>query len=442
MTAQKITNAGGVVDGRGAAGADVPVLPITYPLDAADGSVWTSDADGNGSWQPNAGGGTVTSVTAADTSIVVSGTDTIAPQIATGTLDVIATQHPPAAPVPMNSQKLTGLANGSASGDSVAYGQLGSAAFQSSSAFDAAGAAITAQSNAEAASVPASVMTALGDGLYGGVSGAAARLAGNTSATRKFWTSQGTGSAAQAPTLSALQAGDIPQLADYAPTGLTGATTASRYVGATAGGPPTSGTFSTLDWAMDPNGFVWICTSGGSQGTWVMAAGNVPWLPADDGFAAAAFDPAIAPSNGGPAAGVLGITRIAIRYPMTVSNVWVYLASAGSGASTGSFVGLYSGSGTTLTKLQGSSDIGADLQADGYRSCPLSAPVSLTPGYVWAAILINLATMPSLFRVANAGFAGSGPARGTSSGTGQTSLPASITGIGSAGFVFYWFGLS
>ena len=99
------------------------------------------------------GSGTVTSVTAADTSIVVSGTDTVAPEIATATLDVIATQHPPAASVPMNSQKLTGLASGSASGDSVAYGQLGSAAFQATSAFDAAGAAATAQSNAESASL-------------------------------------------------------------------------------------------------------------------------------------------------------------------------------------------------------------------------------------------------------------------------------------------------
>ena len=61
--------------------------------------------------------------TAADTSIVVTTTGG-ATTIATGTLDVIATDHPPAASVPMNSHKFTGLANGSASGDSAAYGQL------------------------------------------------------------------------------------------------------------------------------------------------------------------------------------------------------------------------------------------------------------------------------------------------------------------------------
>jgi hypothetical protein len=75
---------------------------------------------------PTAGGGsgTVTSVTAADASIMVSGTDTVAPTLATGTLDVVAMQHPPAGSVPMNSQKFTGLANGSSATDSAAFGQI------------------------------------------------------------------------------------------------------------------------------------------------------------------------------------------------------------------------------------------------------------------------------------------------------------------------------
>ena len=96
------------------------------------------------------GGGVVDSVTAADASIVVGGT-TANPTVRTGTLDVIATQHPPAASVPMNSHKLTGLANGSAATDSVAYGQLGTAAFQATSAFDAAGTSAAETTRAEAA---------------------------------------------------------------------------------------------------------------------------------------------------------------------------------------------------------------------------------------------------------------------------------------------------
>ena len=68
--------------------------------------------------------GLVTSVAATDTSVVVTNGSTNSPTVATATLDVIAAQHPPAASVAMNSQKLTSLANGSASGDSVPLSQV------------------------------------------------------------------------------------------------------------------------------------------------------------------------------------------------------------------------------------------------------------------------------------------------------------------------------
>jgi hypothetical protein len=78
---------------------------------------------GDGTWVAPAGSGTVTSVTAADASIVAAGSGS-APTLATATLDVIATLHAPAAAVPMNGQKLTGLANGTAYTDAAAFGQL------------------------------------------------------------------------------------------------------------------------------------------------------------------------------------------------------------------------------------------------------------------------------------------------------------------------------
>lgn len=53
-------------------------------------------------------------------------------------------------------------------------------------------------------------MTTVGDIIYGGTSGAATRLAGNTTTTKQFYQSTGTGSAATAPTLGALVSGDIP----------------------------------------------------------------------------------------------------------------------------------------------------------------------------------------------------------------------------------------
>jgi hypothetical protein len=59
----------------------------------------------------------------------------------------------------------------------------------------------------------------------------------------------------------------------FAPTGLTGAVAASRYVGATASGHPTTGTFAIGDWTVDRTGTHWFCTVAGTPGTWVTPAG-------------------------------------------------------------------------------------------------------------------------------------------------------------------------
>src|SRR5579859_2187593 len=69
------------------------------------------------------GGGGVASVTATDTSIVVAGT-AANPTVATGTLDVIAADHAPAADWSNNSHKITSLANGTLAQDAAAFGQI------------------------------------------------------------------------------------------------------------------------------------------------------------------------------------------------------------------------------------------------------------------------------------------------------------------------------
>ena len=51
-------------------------------------------------------------------------------------------------------------------------------------------------------------------------------------------------------------------------TALTGATAATRYVGGTSSGAPSSGTFAVGDFVIDQTGKVWICTSAGTPGTW------------------------------------------------------------------------------------------------------------------------------------------------------------------------------
>jgi hypothetical protein len=65
----------------------------------------------------------------------------------------------------------------------------------------------------------------------------------------------------------------------FAPSGLPGATAASRYVGGTASGAPASGTFLVGDYAIDESGAIWICTVAGSPGTWTQVGGGSagPW---------------------------------------------------------------------------------------------------------------------------------------------------------------------
>lgn len=79
---------------------------------------WSNDNGGGGG-----GSGTVTDVSSADTSIAVTD-PTTTPVLQLATLDVIATNERPVAAVPLNGQKITGLANGTASSDAAAFGQI------------------------------------------------------------------------------------------------------------------------------------------------------------------------------------------------------------------------------------------------------------------------------------------------------------------------------
>jgi hypothetical protein len=74
--------------------------------------------------QTSGGGGSVSTVRAADASVTVNNTDPANPQIAAASLDVIAGQHPTAAGWSNSGQKITSLANGTAAQDAAAFGQI------------------------------------------------------------------------------------------------------------------------------------------------------------------------------------------------------------------------------------------------------------------------------------------------------------------------------
>ena len=59
----------------------------------------------------------------------------------------------------------------------------------------------------------------------------------------------------------------------YSATGLPGTTAGTRYVGATASGAPTTGTFLLGDHIVDQTGAFWVCTIGGTPGSWSKVGG-------------------------------------------------------------------------------------------------------------------------------------------------------------------------
>lgn len=121
---------------------------------------------------------------------------------------------------------------------------LGTAALSASGDFDLAGAAAAAQAFA----IDRSNHT--GSQAQSTVTGLVAALALLAPVASPVFTG-----VASAPVLSA--------------SGLTGAVAASRHVGGTVSGAPTSGTFAVGDFVIDQTGVVWICTTAGTPGTWV-----------------------------------------------------------------------------------------------------------------------------------------------------------------------------
>jgi hypothetical protein len=179
-------------------------------------------------------------------------------------------------------------------------------------------------------------------------------------------------------------------------------------------------------------------------------AGAVAWQPADNGLlAASAGDPALLTSTAILTAGTLYLAKLTARAAALISNLTFEVSVVASGASTGTFAGLYSAAGALLT---GSADVNASFLATGPAVCPLTAPQTVTAGaFVWAALLANFATtQPTLLKGAtatgNVPNVGLTPAvyRFAVNGTGLVALPGSITPASNSasGLLTIWAGAS
>lgn len=175
-------------------------------------------------------------------------------------------------------------------------------------------------------------------------------------------------------------------------------------------------------------------------------------IPADHGLLAWTYSIDNAATTDACVAGTIYLAKLPVRYNFTATNVWFNVTVAAVGASSGSFVGLYSSSGTLLT---GSSDLGA--LPLGFAERAFTTPQALTAGtFVWVALLVNYAsTQPTLramlsapgptnniqnLNLTAANFRSAVPAGGTT----QTALLGSFTPSSNTatGALPFWFGIS
>lgn len=175
------------------------------------------------------------------------------------------------------------------------------------------------------------------------------------------------------------------------------------------------------------------------------------WQPPDNGLLGANF--ALSAVGGGGVtlvAGTLYLAKLYIRQPVTISNLNFMVYNGGSGASTHTFVGLYSSAGTLLT---GSSDKASVFQGFQFTYSLTTAQTLAAGTFVWAAVLCNMAsTQPQLANGYNATINAYWPNMGqtaatfnfAANGTSLTALPGSITPASndSASAAVFWCGFS
>jgi hypothetical protein len=149
--------------------------------------------------------------------------------------------------------------------------------------------------------------------------------------------------------------------------------------------------------------------------------------PVDHGFQEWAFDPVVSTTGALAANGSVYLSRLPVRKAMTVSSIWWSVVTAGaSPVGSQNWVGLYDSAGNRLAQA----GVDASISSTGPKQTAIT-PVTLSPGYVWAAFLFNGATAPTLARgstfetTPNAGLA-TAALRFALNGTGRTTLAASI----------------
>ena len=143
-------------------------------------------------------------------------------------------------------------------------------------------------------------------------------------------------------------------------TGIGGSTSPSRYVGATTGGAPASGTYKVGDWAADTSGSFWMCTVAGTPGTWVKIGGSSALLGYN------AYTPAsqVAYSTNAGAMVAVDTANMTVSFTVPPSgNVFIRLTALMNSSASGGW-----GWEWALFQHNTTTQIGATINASWYQS--------------------------------------------------------------------------
>lgn len=158
----------------------------------------------------------------------------------------------------------------------------------------------------------------------------------------------------------------------------------------------------------------------------------VDWSASDQGFIAWSYDPMVLFGATALANGVLTLARVAVRDSATVNNLAVNVQNAGVGLVAGqNFAALYNNAGTRIAVT---ADQSAVWNTTGNKIMPVTAPVAVTAGFYWIALLGNAATPMQPGRAGSTGAGSINTAGATlrfaTTGAGLTTTPASFVPAG------------
>lgn len=158
--------------------------------------------------------------------------------------------------------------------------------------------------------------------------------------------------------------------------------------------------------------------------------------PSDNGLLAWSVDPAVCVQDAQTTAGTIRLIKIFATKNITITNIWVYVNTAGVTLTAGqNFAGIYSSAGVLLGKT---ADQAAAWQSAGVKTMPVVAEAgqSLTIAggpsvFFWVALLTNGTTQPFFIsgnansNTANLGLTAPAARFGVVN-AGQTALPATF----------------